>query len=145
MATVVDNFDLIKTFLSFDSDDDFYFLQIIQRRKDAGNEEMTKGRKLKDTFYIYKMEDLDYLKPKIIEICEKYNARAYFRLNKRSQQNIAFQSLKLTTDYIVSGQFKNVKNVYLTCAGRHSSAKKDKLWILDIDDMEDVPKGERFY
>ena len=33
----VDNFDLIEEFLKFESEDDFYFLQVIQRKKD-GNE-----------------------------------------------------------------------------------------------------------
>lgn len=31
---MVDNFDLIKSLLKFESKDDFYYLQIIQRSKD---------------------------------------------------------------------------------------------------------------
>ena len=31
-----DNFDIIKPLLKFRSEDDFYFLQILQRKKDHG-------------------------------------------------------------------------------------------------------------
>ena len=34
---MIDNFDLIKTMLKFESEDDFYFAQIIQRKKDNPN------------------------------------------------------------------------------------------------------------
>ena len=32
---MVDNFKLIRDYLKFESEDDFYFLQIVQRKKDG--------------------------------------------------------------------------------------------------------------
>lgn len=38
---MVDNFDLIKSLLKFESKDDFYYLQIIQRSKDNLDDSMS--------------------------------------------------------------------------------------------------------
>ena len=40
---LVDNFDKVAKMLEFNSDDDFYFVQIIKRFKDNPNDDKTKG------------------------------------------------------------------------------------------------------
>jgi len=127
---MTDNFDLIRSLLSFPSEDTFYFLQIIARRKD--NPTMEKGEKLIRNYYIYSLEEFDKLKPHVIEHCKKNNARAYFRLNKRSAKLCAMQSLKRITDLIIQEQYRDVNDIYPSIAGEYY-ADEDKKWILDID------------
>lgn len=61
----VDNFDLIEEFLKFESEDDFYFLQVIQRKKD-GNEtgRGNNGARLIKAYYIHSIEHLEEKKQK---------------------------------------------------------------------------------
>lgn len=132
---MTDNFDLIRSLLSFPSEDTFYFLQIIARRKD--NPTMEKGEKLIRNYYIYSLEDFDKLKPHIIEHCEKNNARAYFRLNKRSAKLCAMQSLKRITDLIIQEQYRDVNDIYPSIAGEYH-ADEDKKWLIDIDENTDL-------
>ena len=72
---IVDNFDLIREHLVFNSPDEFYFVQIIQRKKD-GNEglHVRNGYRLIRSYYIYSLEDFDNLKGRIKELCESNNA-----------------------------------------------------------------------
>ena len=48
-----DNFENIKKLIDFDNEGDFYFIQIIKRRKDVGNEDMRKGESIVDNFYMF--------------------------------------------------------------------------------------------
>jgi len=129
---MIDNFNEIRKFLSF-KDGDFYFLQIIKRRKD--NPDLNKSEKLIDNFYIYSLKEFDNLKDKVIELCNIHNARAYFRLNRRNSEKIALQTLKKITDLIISKDYKAVKNIYPSVCGEFHSDPK-KTWIIDIDNQE---------
>jgi len=93
---MVDNFNQCANLLEFDNALDFYFVQIFQRRKDAGNENMKRNVRVVKDFYIYSQEDLLSLKDKIVETCEKYNARAYLRVNKRNLKQVALFAAKKT-------------------------------------------------
>lgn len=131
---MVDNFQQCANLLEFDNKLDFYFVQIFQRRKDAGNENMKRNVRVVKDFYIYSQEDLLSLKDKIVETCEKYNGRAYLRVNKRNLKQVALFAAKKTMDLIIQEDFKAVKNVYASVCGSHSAAKGNKRWVVDIDD-----------
>lgn len=82
---ITDNFDRVIKFMEFSNPDDFYFLQIIQRKKD-GNEtgRGNNGARLIKAYYIRSTQHLLEKKNKIIELCKNNNARAYITVNKRS-------------------------------------------------------------
>jgi len=130
----VDNFNLVKSLLDFSRESHdagyFYFVQILKRRKD--NPEMKTGVSVIDNLYIYSEEDLDKLKEKIIERCQKHNARAYINLNKLDLKKIAMYTVKQSMEYIIQGDYKAVKNAYATACGSHHS-EKTKRWVVDLD------------
>lgn len=136
---MTNNFDIIKQLLDFDSDRVFYFINILKRRKE--NPEMENGVRVIDNFYIYSIEDLEKYEKRIIEICEKNNARAYINVNKLDVERIAMFTMKKVADLIVQKQFKAIKNVYATVCGQHSS-EENKRWIVDIDTNE-LPYKEK--
>lgn len=139
-----DNFENIKKIINFDNEGDFYFIQIIKRRKDLGNEDMKKGESIVDNFYIYSMEDMDKMKDKIISSIELNNARAYFLINKRNTKRVALEVNKLIAEYIISEQYKAVKNVYTSACGRINSSGKDKKWIIDADTPTEITDIREF-
>ena len=94
---LVDNFDKVAKMLEFNSDDDFYFVQIIKRFKDNPNDDKTKGNYhaggwYLDSWWVKSVDELMNLKPDIVKACEVNNARAYITINPRSE--------KETNDYI---------------------------------------------
>lgn len=125
---MVNNFELINSLLRFDSEDDFYFLQILKRRKD--NPEMDRDMVVINQYYLYK-GDLDKLKEQILIDCQSNNARAYINLNRRSSGKVALHCLSKMAKMIELGQWKDVKRAYASSAGE--SVSKDKLWVTDID------------
>jgi hypothetical protein len=132
-----DNFNLIRPLLNFESSDDFYFIQIMQRRKD--NPDMKTGVKIIKEFYIDSLEQFDNKRPQIIEMAHKYNARATIRLNKRSYKKTALKTLIDIANKIDMGQYHAVKTSFSSAAGKYS-ADSNKTWILDID-TEDIYTG----
>jgi len=134
---MTNNFDIIEKILDFSDKDDYYYLQILKRRKE--NPEMKKDMRVLKDIFIFSLDDFHFKTESIIKLCDDENARAYFRINKRNAQKTALEALILMASYIASGDYKSVRNVFTKAAGRHHS-DPDKKWILDID-WVDVPVG----
>lgn len=89
--TLVDNFDKVAKLLTFNTPDDFYFVQIIKRFKDNPNDDKTQGNYHAGGWYlkswrVKSVDELISLKPEIVKWCEDNNARAYITINSRSEQ-----------------------------------------------------------
>lgn len=99
---VVDNFDLLKDYMEFNSPDDVYFVQVIKRWKDnkdkpdadawkaAGKQKGSyhSGAEYLDYYLIHSNDELAALKPQIIKACSYNNARAYISINSRKQSQV---------------------------------------------------------
>ena len=127
---MVNNFEQIKPLLKFDSSDDFYFLQIFQRRKD--NPELKEPMRVIGDYYIYSIEQFEKLENHIIEMCTAKNARAYIRLNRRDAKKIGLQMLKRISEMLIQENYRSIKNAYPSVVGEFHS-DKDKSWLIDID------------
>ena len=94
---IVDNFDnLVDYFNLLKSKEDFYYIQVIQRKKDGHK----KSERIVKSFYIYSKEDFLKKKDHIIELCNQNNARAYFWINPRNAQKIALECIKSYADLV---------------------------------------------
>lgn len=128
---MVNNFDIIIPQLVFDTDDDFYFIQIIRRRKE--NPELSSNNKVTKTYYVSSIDYLNSKKEEIIELCNRTNARAYINLNRRSYHKIALQMLRKVSDIILNGNPSSVAQAYDSVCGLYSN-EKNKKWVVDIDE-----------
>ena len=127
---MINNFELIKSLLKFEDKNDFYFLQIIKRRKE--NPEMGSNNATINYYYIYSLEQLTKLEPEIIEICNTTKSRAYIHLNRRNAHKVGLKTLGLISEHILNEDYHAIKNAYNTCCGKYGS-DPDKKWLLDID------------
>lgn len=127
---MTDNFNSIRQLLEFDSKEDFYFLQIIKRKKD--NPDLPKSEKLIDNFFIYSIEELDKLEGKIKDLCNMHNARACLRINRRNSRIIHLQTSRILAELLISENYRAAANAYISAAGKYSSEPKKK-WLIDID------------
>ena len=136
----IDNFELFKSVMNFNNDDEFYFVQILVRGKDGHNEPGINGNnknRLIKFYTVKSVEQLEKLKPEIISICETTNARAYIHPTKRSFAGVADECLHTTIETYLSNKM-GLKNVYSTACGK-SYISKDKKFVVDLDE-EDVLK-----
>lgn len=128
---MVDNFNQIMELLSFDSDDEFYFCQILKRKKE--NPELGSNSHVVKTYYISSIDSLEKDKGEMICLAEYHKARVCINLNKRSFERICYHNLKSITDHIMNKDFKAVKKAYNSCCGSFAADENTK-WVIDIDE-----------
>ena len=97
---MINNFDLIQNILSFEDPGDFYYLQILQRKKDINNTVSSSNHRVVKSYYINSIEEFTNRKDKIIELCESNNARAYIWLNPRNTVDVSWTCLQQFTDLL---------------------------------------------
>lgn len=131
---IVDNFTLIENLLKFEDKDDFYFCQIIQRKKD-GNDvpSANNGYRTIKTYYLRSLEDFHRRKPAIMMLCEQNNARAYINLNVRNAKEVAMQCSKAYIDLVIEDRAHQGHRVYDHCCGITPKKGNKKLYIVDVD------------
>jgi len=128
---MIDNFDELKQYLTF-TDETFYFLQILSRRKDNPNQ--SKDSKVIRDYIITSESDLDEIKSEVISLCDTLNARAYLRLNRRSYEKAAFDMQRRLLDIVEQKQYKSVTSLSTPMSHTKSIEDSvDKKWIVDID------------
>jgi len=132
----MDNRSYILPLLDFTDPDKFYFIQIFKRRKD--NPGMAKDMVVLRNFTVFTLDEFHLTFEKIKKICDDNNARAYIRLNRRSEKTVALQMLAKLANMIANNQY-NVENIYWSVAGEYHS-ETDKSWIMDVDTIDFIGK-----
>lgn len=127
---MVNNIELIKPFLKFESDDDFYILEIIKRKKENPN--LGKNNTEVAQYYITSVKELEKVMPDVIAICDATNSRAYINLNSRSFQMIALFLNKKMGDILLTKDYRFARRAFLSEAHSHTN-EQDKTYIVDFD------------
>lgn len=135
---MIDNFEYLSNLFDWLVDkDDFYFVQIIQRKKDGVElPSYTSGARTIRSFYFFTKEEFLRQESYIKELCNSNNARAYFWINPRNTLDIACESIKQFSDLIKNGNTRQGVAVYDRATGSCRSSNYKKLWIVDIDSKD---------
>lgn len=135
--TIVDNFDRIKEIMQFNNSDEFYFVQIIQRKKDGNMTQVgNNGYRTIKTYYIYSIEQLENKKDKIKELCLRNNARAYINVNKRNAKEVALEAIKRYATLIEENNSYQGYRVYDSACGSTKARGYKPYWTVDIDSKD---------
>lgn len=126
----IDNLNLVLPFLVFESADDFYYLQILQRKKE--NPQLGRNSRVIKNYYIKSQEDLIKKYDEIKDLCRLFNARASLRLNKRSFEKVAFKAMINMAENMGQRDYLHVSHCYDRAIGDGHN-DKNKKWIIDID------------
>lgn len=130
---IIDNFELIKSLLSFNSSDEFYMIQILQRGKDQQNAKSSSEVRVIKTYFINSFDYLDNRKEEIIKLCEIFNARAYINLNKKNFKQISMKGLELMSHLIAHEEYHKFRTLFESACGQSGACDGNKMWIIDID------------
>lgn len=137
---MTDNFEKIRSLLDFSEPGDFYFLELLLRKKDGlnvPNGQHNASRLVKD-YYITSRDRLDDIRGDVISKCNETGARAYIRLNKRNFRTVSLAFAEEMLARVRTGESFNDPRVAISSVvGRFHSAGKNKTWIVDIDDATD--------
>lgn len=126
----IDNIDKILPFLNFESEDDFYYLQILQRKKE--NSQLGSNSRVIRNYYIKSTQYLLNRYDEIKKLCDVFNARAMIRLNKRSFEKVGFKAMTNLANTMMNREYSFLNKSYdRACGLGHNDSEKK--WILDID------------
>lgn len=131
---MTNNFQQIASLLKFEDENEFYFVQIIQRKKEHA--ELGRNNRMVQAYYIYSLNHLEKVREEIMGLCMHHDARAYIHLNRRNSKKIAFEMLELLSKNLKGNDFNQLHKLYSSVCGQHHS-DKDKTWILDVDTKDD--------
>lgn len=142
---MVDNFDYIARLIDgfnkevsakHDLKDVYYHLQVIKRSKDThegANSVLIKA------YQIDLDHPLERYKDDIIELCERFKARAYINPSPKSKEATAVQMLTELSDCFRKHDFNYLKRLWNSAAGKVGAI--DKHWVIDCDYSENF--GDR--
>jgi len=130
---MIDNFEIIKKNLTFESNFDRYIVHIIKRAKDDKGKMygVNETNRLLKTFYITSLEYLDGKIPVIKDLCESNGARAYILPQVRDNSACLKNLLKVVVDNLDNPTIKPDHLIRTSFCGYHGS--RDKKWIFDLD------------
>lgn len=160
---IVDNFEMLKGYMEFNSPDDVYFVQIIKRWKDNKDkpeaDAWKAAGKLRGSYHsggeflnywlIHSPQDLDGLKNTIIKACNYNNARAYISINSRSQSQVnAYMSHFKGRYSPTDPRYRNAEAILYGQAKTGPSWRNERLRVLlDIDTTSEaevkLPNGNK--
>ncbi len=116
-------------------EDYFYFIQIIQRKKE--NPGLGSINRIIRSYNISSLKKFDKNKDEIIALCNTFNARAYIHLNRRKWSSICLECLRHNAELIANEQYEGIKSSLETILlhGEDSFKKVviflcNKLWML---------------
>ena len=131
---MIDNLNLILPLLVFETKDDFYYLQILQRKKE--NKQLGSNSRVIKNYYIISEQYLLDKYDEIKQLCEVFNARAMIRLNKRSFEKVGYKTMTNFANTMMNKEFSFLKSSYdRACGLGHNDTNKK--WILDIDTTDE--------
>ena len=131
---MINNFKQIRELLTFEKQNDYYFIEILKRRKD--NPRMTVDSKFINDYYVYSLDDYDQMTDEILCYSEILHARAYIRLNVRNAEKTSLIALKRLSDFIYAKDFKSVSHLFRKVS-REVNSEPNHKFLVDIDNEND--------
>lgn len=141
---MINNFRLIEPLLEFPHKDSFYFLQVLQRKKDHPGVSLggsNNNSRLIKAYYIKSVEKLRVHEEEIIKLCDLFGARAGINLNPRSFEKAAFALLIKVANQMHNRDFGAITKSYESVCGDYHS-EMDKRWVIDIDEDQMERRGK---
>lgn len=135
---MVDNFDQLAQFMTFDDAREFYFVQIIRRAKDVP--EIGSNNQYIKSYSVYSSQELLDKKIRIIDLCNRMGARAYMHPSPRNDETIALMMMEELAALIRTRQYPNTRNLWATMCGRYIPEKRRRLWLIDVDESTEDDK-----
>ena len=128
----VNNFKYIEKFLQPTNENDFWFAQIIKRKKD--NPDMNRSERIIKSYNIKDYEHLIHFKEEIQSLCDYHNARFYLNLNVRDLKLSHIRLIQALMNNIAEDIYSSIYSKVDSIFGSTTSPGRTKYWIADIDE-----------
>lgn len=131
---IVNNFNNIKKFLQPTNINDFWFGQIIKRKKD--NPDMSRSERIIKGYNIKDYDHLIYFKEEIQSLCDYNDARFYLNLNVRDLKLCHIRLIQSLMTNIAQDSYSSIYSKVDSVFGSTMTPGRTKYWIADIDEKD---------
>lgn len=135
MTMTIDNFDRIKSIMTFEESDNlFMHLQILRRGKD--HPDLPAANKLMKSWIVRSKEHLDKIKDDVVFLCEHYKARAYISCAPKSLGKLNTLLMCKLAENIHNGNVISPQKMLNSACGELQGV--EKRWVVDIDTLDKI-------
>lgn len=127
---IIDRLEILKKFINLNKNE-FLFIQIIKRRKD--NPDLKFSEVMMKSFYVNSINDIIKYIPRIEEICDKENARAYVRLNPQDYTEASIRCIEYIAENIRKGTSNKNYRAWDSICGKKRLDKSLTYRVIDLD------------
>jgi hypothetical protein len=133
---MINNLEIIKPLLNFESKGDFYMLYVFKRKKDQPEDERDNHQSVRTikTYCIESIEHLERRWSEIQDLCEMFKARAYIHVQKQNHLDVSLNMMVALAQRIQDGN-PNQKGLFDSVVGQIKT--HEKRWIVDIDTKDE--------
>lgn len=131
---IVDNWKYLRDKLDFSDSDKFYFIELMQRKKDDSS--FPANNRMVKYYFVYSLEYYDLIESEVKRLSDCTGARVYILLNRRSYKDCLLHLLKDTAQIALDGNYQHFPKLVSSVCGKYNS-EPWKNWIVDVDDNID--------
>lgn len=134
----IDNWANIRERLDFSDPDKFYFIELMQRKKDdptfPANNRMVKY------YCVTSLEYYDQIEDEVKKLSDVTGSRVYILVNRRSYMKCCLNLMKDVAQLAIDHNYQHFPKLISTVVERYAD-EKEKNWIIDLDDT--TPEQEK--
>lgn len=127
---VVDNWNLIREKLDFSDKDKFYFIELMQRKKDDPS--FSANNRMVKYYFVYSLEYYNKIEDEVKKLSDCTGARVYILLNRRSYKKCMLNMLADAAKMAIDDNYLHFPNLIPSVVGKYAD-ESDKKWIVDVD------------
>ena len=128
---MIDNFKQISDILTFESEDDFYLVELIIRKKDHPENTESKSQQKIGEYWIDSEGKLEKLEGEIKARCDFSRCTAYVNPSVKSYKKSCFAMMEKLLDRIKGEDYRKFYHSAVSAAA--STGSRDNWWIIDVD------------
>lgn len=132
---MVNNKERIVPLLIFPNKECFYFVQILQRKKDHPGIRIggsNNNSRLIKAYYIKSVDHLLVHWEEMMILANVFNARVSINLNPRNFRKAGFHVMQKIANQMANDDFTSIAKAYDSVCGEYHS-EMDKRWLIDVD------------
>lgn len=137
MTGPIDNYPLIRPLLKWENKGDFYYIQVLKRKKDGTTKYANKNNsaRLVCNHQVYSLEEMDERMLEIRGICDLTKARAGIQFNRITDKVVAQQMSRRSLEAVISGNYR-LTNLLQSILGDKDSTMQ-KYNTIDVDTKDE--------
>ena len=135
----IDNWKHIREHLDFSDPDKFYFIELMQRKKDDPS--FSANNRMVKYYCVTSLEYYDQIEDEVKKLSDVTGSRVYILVNRRSYMKCCLTLMKDVAQLAIDHNYQHFPKLISTVVGRYSD-EPNRNWIVDLDGTSEEEEKE---